>query len=203
MTDRIVSTPSPYALPEGYSTVPTQAQIAAEFGGDSAAQLAAMVFLFSRERSRDSAERRDQIEGQIQQYENTQVHQMHKNADSMYAANTWRALGQAANGVLGLVGANLSAEKESAGAGSAFAAAGGLLQGAAGIPAAGYQHSADKQAAKAERAGNQAASHERSLESVTSDAEDAKSMKQAVLDFLQAIQETRAESDKALVSVRA
>ncbi len=198
MLDTIIS---PYSssqvTPTDYSSGPTQTQIAAEFGGDAAAQLAAMVFLFSRERSRQSAEQRDQIENQIRQFENDQVHKLHESADSAYDAAVWQAGGQLLNGGLKLAGSAVGD-----GWGNAISSSGDVTQGASNYLAADDKLEADNLTADAEHAGNKADSYERSLESVNTDADDAKTMKDAVYDFLQTIQESKAEGDKALVNIR-
>jgi hypothetical protein len=178
------------------STIPNQAQIAADFGGDSAAQLAAMVFLFARERSRDSAEQRDQIEGQIRASQSQQLQKLHQGAEAAYDAAVWQAGAQLVGGVCGL------AQSSGEAWGDALGAAGGVLAGAGNIIAAGDKLAADNYAADAKHAENQAASFERSLESVNSNADDAKTLKNSVYDFLEDIQDTKAESDKALVSIR-
>src|SRR5690606_34488107 len=63
------------------SLIPDQDQIAAQFGGDAAAELAAMVFLFARDRKSDAAEQRELMENRIQSAEAKQVREMYRQAD--------------------------------------------------------------------------------------------------------------------------
>lgn len=198
MLDPISSTTnSTQVTPTEYSGIPTQAQIAHEFGGDASAELAAMVFLFSRERSRHSAEQRDQIERHIQQFESSQVEKMHQSADATYDAALKQSAGQLINGTLSFAGSAAGDDW-----GPALQASGDATQGAFNLWAANDKLEADNLSADAEHAGNKAGSYERSLETVNSDADDAKSMKDAVYDFLQSIVDSKAEANKALVGIR-
>lgn len=173
-----------------YSSLTNPVQIAADLGGDAAAQLAAMVFVFSRERSRQSAEQRDQIETQIANYQADQVEKLHQQADQAFEATVWNAAGQFVSTAGQAVG------------GSDGAVIGAGVQTGFSLIAADVKLDADTSAADATHAGNVAASHERRLQSVNSNSEDAKSLKEAAFDFLKAVEESKAEGDKALVSVR-
>jgi hypothetical protein len=189
------------SLADEYTAIPTEAQIAADFGGDASAQLAAMVFLYSRERTRQSAEQRDQLESQICAFEDKQIQKLHQAAEASYDASIWQAGGQLVGAAANVVGSGLSATGNACGA--VVSAVGDMTDGACQFIAADDRRAASNLSADAEHAGNRASSFERGLESVESSADDAKAMKDAVYDFLQAVQDSKAERDKALVSIRA
>lgn len=199
MSTTVTSTPSsPHVPLTDYSTIPTQGQIAAEFGGDSAAQLAAMVFLFARERSRQSSERRDQVETQIGAHQHEQVQKLRDSADATYAGEVWKSAGAIAQSDLQIAAGGTEGDTQ-----ALLNASGNANNGAAGFVGASHTREAANLEADATHAHNRAGSYERSLESLNSDADDAKSMKDAVYDFLQNVQKSKAEGDKTLVSIRA
>lgn len=174
-----------------YSISPAQDSIAAEFGGDAAAQLAAMVFLFSRERSRDASENRNTLENAIQARQAEQVELMHDAADSRFA-------GAVISGFTQVVGGLVSSSGK-----SSDKAMGAAVDGTGKMFAAGFTKLADDQSADALAQGNQAGTGIRALEQVEQNATEAQDTRKRTLEFMSAIQETKAEADKALVSIRA
>lgn len=197
MSITISSTPATNVVPTDLASIPTQDQIAAEFGGDAAAQLAAMVFLFSRDRSRQSAERRDQIETQISVHQEAQVQKLHESADATYKAAVWNSAGAILQSSIQFAA---TGTKDSTNA--LLEASGNLTQSSFGLLGATHSREAANLQTDATHAGHKAGSYERSLESINTDADDAKSMKDAVYDFLQSVQESKAEGDKTLVTIR-
>lgn len=176
-----------------YDLTPTQDSIAGQFGGDTAAELAAMVFLFSRERTKDAAETRDALENGIQARQADQVHQMHKQADANFAGAIVRGVGQIVDGAVSL---NSNATEQDKGAAKIFGAA-------SNVTGAVFDKVADNAEAEATSQGHKADAGIRALEQVDQDAADARDMRKRTLDFMSSIQDIKAETDKALVSIRA
>ncbi len=182
-----------------YSVMPNQAQISAEFGGDTAAELAAMLFMCARERSNGASERRDMMEEHIQAYEARQVDNLHDAADARFSAALVSGYTQIVSGALGVAGASSGSESQAAlckALGQAYTGAGEMAGGA-------FKRVADNLTADATAEANKAQAGIRSLKEVEEDSSDAQDMKQRTLDFLDSLRESRAEADKALVSIRA
>jgi hypothetical protein len=66
-----------------------------------------------------------------------------------------------------------------------------------------FEKQATNRDADAQAQGNRAGTGIRALEQVEQNATEAQDMKKRTLDFMRSIQETKAEADKALVSIRA
>lgn len=170
-----------------YSLVPSQESVAMDFGGDAAAQLAAMVFVFSRERSKDAAQTRDALENTIQAHEADQVQALHDAADSRFWSGVINGSGQILNGV-----ASAAGEPE----------VGQAITGMGTIGSSVLSKDADLESADATAHANQAQSGIRALEDVNDNATEAREMKDRTLKFMEGIQQTKAEANKALVSIR-
>lgn len=170
-----------------YGMLPSQESLAAEFGGDAAAELAAMVFLFSRERSKDAAQDRDALENTIQAHEAKQVEALHDAADSRF----WS--GVVAGGTQILSGIATAAGSPKVGQ---------ALSGTGTIASSYLSKEADLESAEATAQASQAQSGIRALEAVNDNAAEAREMKDRTLKFMDTIQATKAEANKALVSIR-
>lgn len=189
MTSINNTTPSNYVP---YDLTPTQDSIAGQFGGDTAAELAAMVFLFSRERSKDAADTRDALENGIQARQAEQVHQMHKQADANFTSAIVKGIGQVVDGVVSL---DSNATGEDKGAAKIFGAT-------CNVTGAVFDKVASEAEAEATAQGHKADAGIRALEQVDQDSADAREMRNRTLDFMSSIQDIQAETDKALVSIR-
>jgi hypothetical protein len=175
-----------------YGLCASRESIAAEFGGDAAAELAAMVFVFSRERSKDAAENRNALENAVQAHQARQVELMHDAADAKFNGALIKGATQAIGGLVSL------------GGDSAYIKATGEGVASLGTLGSGYfEKQATNREANAQAKGNRAETGIRALEQVEQNVSEAQDMKKRTLDFMSAIQETKAEADKALVSIRA
>jgi hypothetical protein len=188
---------SPTNFETTYSIAPTQDSIAAEFGGDAAAELAAMVFLFSRERSKDASENRNALENTVQAHQAAQVRLMHDEADSRFSGAVVQGATQALSGMVSLAAAS------SGGSDGYLQATGKGIDSLGTLGAGYYSKIADNEKADAQAQSNQAGTGVRALEQVEQEASEARDMRKHTLDFMDSIQETKAEADKALVSLRA
>lgn len=188
MVNSINSTTS--RIEPGYDLMPSQESISSQFGGDAAAELAAMVFLFSRERSKDASENRDALESGIQARQAEQVQHMHQAADARFASAVIQGTSQMVGGIVSMSG------------GDGGTQTGQVITGSGNILAGGATRSADAADAAAQAQADQAGAGIRALEEVEQNATDAQDMKKRTLDFIGTIQETKAEADKALVSIR-
>lgn len=170
-----------------YGMLPTQQSISAEFGGDAAAELAAMVFLFARERSKDAAQSRDAVENTIQDHEAKQVEALREAADSRF----WSGVINGGSQILSVA----SSAVESPEIGQA-------ISGAATIASSLLSKGADLESVEATAQASRAQSGIRALEVVNDNAAEAREMKERTLEFMDSIQATKAEANKALVSIR-
>ncbi len=183
MTNRIESSQQPiYAFP-------TESEITADLGGDATAQMAAMMFLLSREQSRDASELRQATEDRIRDSQAAQISELREMADQMRNSAILQ-------GVAGTIGASLSFASNFAGgvpqaamqADSQMVTTVGQVGGAIlGAKSTDAQTSATA-------AEHEAQADIRDLEQVSEDADDARDLRKRVLDFMSTIQEQKAEA---------
>lgn len=180
------SSPAP-----NYDLLPTRDSLAADFGGDAAAELAAMLFMFSRERSKDAAENRDALESAVQARQAQQVDLMHEQAEARFTGAVIQGVTQVAAGLVSLSGGSGDAQATSQ-----------YITGCGTIGAGNFNKQADNLGADALAQGHQADTGIRALEQVEQNATEAHDMRKRTFDVMSAIQESKAEADKALVSIR-
>ncbi len=179
------------------SLIPDQEQISAQFGGDTAAELAAMVFLFARERRQDAAEQRELTEQRIETAEAEQVDELHEQATyAMWgaffngAAQIASGAGQIGSGCKLAVGDEATAAMRQGG-GEAF---GGVLQ----LGGAISQGEAGHHEASAQEASHAADAAKRDMDEVNENRDEAQELGNRVLDFLDEIQKLKAEGQQAV-----
>lgn len=181
-----------------YSLGPSQDAIAANFGGDAAAELAAMVFLFSRERSKDASENRNSLEQTIQAHQEIQVSKLHEAADQDFAAALVQGVTQIVSGAASILASEVTNPKA-----QGYIKGGSAVDTGAGQILAGhFTREADHTKADAQEHGLDAQNGIRALEQVEQNATEAYDMKKRTLDFMSSIQDTKAEANKALVAIR-
>jgi hypothetical protein len=174
---------------------PNEQQLAAELGGDANAQVAAMMFMLSKEQKADASEQRDTTEARIRESQAEQVDEMREQADLMRVQAV-------SNMFFGMTSAALQIGAGGAG----LAGQGGFSDIAKGHSQmydtiGEFGDSMFESVIKDSEADATAAQHEadasiRELEEVNDNADDARDLKNTVLDFMRSIQEQKAEAAK-------
>lgn len=185
-------------------------ELIADLGGDSAAQLAALLFLASKERSSQAREQRTAAEARIEEANHRQVSELHKAADDEFYNAVINGGAQITAGAIGIAGAASSGDgaKPASGAandGAAKYAAGAAdgVKGAGQIAGAPFKYDAANHTANATESENLAEAQERGLDQVADDLDEAREQRKFVLDFLQATAQSKAQADQAPWQVRA
>lgn len=185
-----------HSQPPQASLIPERGQIEQQFGGDAAAQLAAMLFLFARERSRDASEQRDVVEQRIAAQEARQVDQMREAAHDLRRSGAVEGAAKIASGAATLL--SVTSEGPTSDDPKYYQALAAGFEGVGAMGGGYFQGSSKLHDASAERASNAANAGVRELEEVNQDADEARDMRGRVLDFLDAVQEGRADAESSM-----
>ncbi len=188
------------------SLIPDQRQIATQFGGDAAAELAAVVFLFARERSRDASEQRDLVENRIQSAEADQVKEMRKQADDEFWSGVLSGAGKVAGGAMQVTGGmealgptgEVTSEATANATTNFWSGMGQATAGGAEMGAAFLDDYASEHGIEAQKAGNESEAGKRDMDQVNDNSDEARDMSGRVLDFLDQIQEQKADAEKSM-----
>jgi hypothetical protein len=181
-------------------------QIAAEFGGDVSARVAAMLIEHSHERREAVREMRRAEEEHLQAMEEQQVAQMREQAAHIREAAESRAIGGLVAGACRIAGGvcMMTADSEYAGRARSEMLGGGgsALESAMGLSAAADDHAAGQADADATAAGNRAEASERRLEDLRDSAADARELGSKALDLIESAKTASAEANRAALFQR-
>jgi hypothetical protein len=188
-------------------------QIAAEFGGDVNASVAAMMLLHAKQ-LRESVQTACSIEEErLRIQEERQVHAMHEQADRIRSAGMNEGLGliasggfQIASGVVGIAGARLQdgqLSPRAAGSQAILQGSGSASRGVGEMFASEDNWAASIANADATKAENSAEATKRRLDELKEEMAQARDLTKTAIDFLRDQTRTKASTDDAAASIRA
>jgi hypothetical protein len=181
--------------------------IAIELGGDTEAQLAAMVLTFAHDNEERADEARRLTESMIREAGEEQVQQMRDQADDLRWGGVLGGLGTSLAGAATLGGGIAGLESARDGASDAvvqctrdrWQGASGVLDGSGQFANAYYTGEAGHHEANATAAGNELAAAERRLDQIEADLDDADDLEDSALDFYEQSVETQAATNQTVV----
>ncbi len=192
----------------GTVLLPSREELAARFGGDSSAQMAAVLFLANQERRLDSGQERALQEEQIGKHNEKQLSALRQAAQDHYEAAVAEGVSQVASGSISIAGAAIrfngsdfmkkyGQRLERCATGASTGATGtGKLLAADATSSAGYA------AATATQQEQLADVEERVLDRLRDETADVRELDEKVLDFLQSAQQAKAAAEAAPWAVR-
>jgi hypothetical protein len=192
--------------------LPTGDQALLDFGGDVGASVAAMMLLHARETREGTSEARAAEERNIEAQEARQVQAMHDQADQIRAAGLWEGTSNIVAGVLGVGAGAVTLNGETLRSGELVTSAQGrveYLNGSAKVVVGSGNvfaaiDKADAQNAEADgvAAGNRSEAAKRRLADLNDAAKDAQELTRTAIDFYRDATRTKADTDRAAVSMR-
>ena len=179
----------------------SQAEMAAELGGDVNAQMAAMVLKHSQESREDLETVRDLEEANITKLEREQVESMMDQADAVRTAGLISGGTQMASAAFGALG-SITAAKGQDEVAQVFNV---IAQGAGGVgelAASGSHHDAAVAQANATQQGNAAEAAKRRFDEVNSELDEVRAFAREGMDFLKEIRRTEAATNSAALFLK-
>jgi len=178
-------------------------QVSAELGGDTDAQIAALMLVSSHEQRKSFQQARQATEKHLEASEQKQVKAMRDQADAAEKAGFWKGAaemfegaGQITAGGFGM-GTDKQAAAQSMSTGTGKAGGAGF-----NIVGSYYDHEAGDKGADATAAGNRADADKRTLDDIRDNDRDARDVAHKALDMVDRLEETRAAMRQAALFKR-
>ena len=187
-------------------------QIASELGGDTNAQVAAMLVVHSKERSQQLRQARGAEEEHLRESEDREVAEMRDEAREIREAARARAVGGIFEGIMTIgagyfeVASGTQSDEASAkvlsGYGKGVEGAGKAGKGAYDLDAAEDDHAAAMARVEAQKAKNRAGASERRLDDLKDDLAEARELRQKAIDFVKDATQGQADVHRAALFQR-
>lgn len=178
-------------------------KVSAELGGDTGAQIAALMLVSSHDQRESLGKARQATERQLEAEENKQVQSMREQADAAEKAGILNGIGKiiSAGGGIAGAGMNMGVDPQEAAAGmlESSGAATGQVVGMIGNE---YTHDAGEKGADATEAGNHADASKRTLDDIHDNDKDARDLARKALDMVENLRETQADMKRAALFQR-
>lgn len=178
-------------------------ELAVELGGDTNAQVAAMLLKHAHDTKRQTRTARMHEEHHLRDQEANQVKKMREQADLEYSAAVKRATGQMVNGLAqmgaGVAGMSGTDELQT----KALTGGGEMFKGGMDLSAASNDLDASNREADGVAAGNRAKASERRLEDLKAEESDATELIRTALDFVRGASDAAAQANRTAIFQRA
>ena len=190
----------------GY-TIGTQAQLAAELGGDANAQAAAMMLVHARDKSQNLKETRRAELSNLRSQQQREVDQMRSRADEAFAAARAKAYGKIYDGAASAVGGAclmaVSDETTAKALNQSMSGAGQLGSACTDSVVAGHERDAAAAETASVVAKHRAEESQARLDELRDEQRETQDLTRTAIDFLRDVSSAQQQVDNAVAYLKA
>jgi hypothetical protein len=177
-----------------YNFTPNQSDLATELGGDTSAQIAAMLLEHAHESREGASEARQREEQNLAAQQAREVEMMREQAAHIRAAGVAEGVSLMVGGGLNMMAAGTNTP--------VLSGAAEVSKGFGKLSASIEEARGQESAADAKQAGHHASAAERRLEDIGTEAQEARELVRTVIDFLRDVGRTETATDQAAIYLR-